>query len=84
MKEQKLNELSTPLLQNQLKSLKVITYMLSGTLLFLFSLIIYLTIKNGFNALTIVPIALLPILILNFNTMNKLKKELKLRDYNNY
>jgi hypothetical protein len=34
-----------------------------------------LIFKNGFSALTVIPIALLPILIININKWNQLKKE---------
>lgn len=76
------------LLKNQ-KSIKTITALLAGMLLFLFAINIFLAFKKGFGALNAVPIALLPIVIINVNTMKEIKKELnsrnisKLRNTNN-
>jgi Na+-transporting methylmalonyl-CoA/oxaloacetate decarboxylase beta subunit len=82
MKNKKWNELSTDeLLKNQ-KSVKVITYMLSGVLLFLFCMTLFLTVTDGFTPLLVVPIALFPILIMNFNTLNEIKKVLTSRNTN--
>lgn len=80
MKQQKISNLNTEELLKLQKSIKVITYMLAATLVFLFSLTLYLTFKNGFNALTIIPVALLPIVFLNLNNLKEIKKELKLRE----
>ena len=82
MKSKKLNELSNEELLKNEKSLKAITYMLAGTLLVLFVAGIVLTFKKGFSALSVIPIALLPILILNFNTLKEVKEETVLLDAN--
>jgi hypothetical protein len=79
MKNNKLNELSNEELLKQEKSLKVITYMLAGMLLVLFITNIILTFKKGFSALFAVPIALLPIVIINLNTLKEIKKVLDSR-----
>lgn len=57
------------------KKMKILTIMLMVAILILFFSSFYLTIKKGFNALSVIPIALLPILIMNINNWNKLKKE---------
>lgn len=80
MKQQKISTLNTEELLKLQKSIKVITYMLAGTLFFLFCFTLYLTFKNGFNALTIIPVALLPIVFLNLNNLKEIKKELKSRE----
>lgn len=80
MKNKKLNELSNEELLKNEKSIKVITYMLTGVLIVLFILTTINTINKGFNSLAVVPIALLPILIMNFNTLNEIKKELNARN----
>ena len=56
--------------------------MLSAVLLFLFCMTLFLSVTKGFTPLLVVPIALLPILILNFNTLNEIKKELTSRNTN--
>ena len=80
MKQQKISKLNNEELLKLQKSIKVITYMLAATLLFLFCLTLFLTIKNGFNALTIIPVALLPTVFLNLNNLKEIKKELKSRE----
>lgn len=61
------------------KMLKGITYGFAVILLFLLGINIFLVVKKGFGATQIVPIALLPILILNLNNLREIKKELKSR-----
>ena len=80
MKQQKISESTKEELLKQQKSVKVITYMLAGTLFVLFCATLFLTIRDGFSALTIIPVALLPILFLNFHNLNEIKKELKSRE----
>jgi hypothetical protein len=82
MKNKKWNALSNDELLKSQKSLKAIAYMLTAALHFLFYVTLFLTIKKGFNALTIVSIALFPILIMNYNTLNEIKKELNSRNTN--
>lgn len=57
------------------KKMKVLTIMLMVAILLLFFSSFFLTIKKGFSALSVIPIALVPILIMNINNWNKLKKE---------
>lgn len=57
------------------KKMKILTIMLMVAILILFFSSFYLTIKKGFSALSVIPIALLPFLIMNINNWNKLKKE---------
>jgi len=66
------------LLKNE-KTIKGLTLAFAVVLIVLFVTIIFLTIKKGFSALSVVPIALLPILIIGLNNWNELKKEIKLR-----
>ncbi|CAM3963950.1 Redox-active disulfide protein 2 [Flavobacterium branchiophilum] len=79
MKNQKLSERNTADLKKSEKSIKTITGILLGMLLVLFMLSLYITFTKGFTALLIIPITLMPIVILNFNTINEIKKELKSR-----
>jgi len=80
MNSKKLNEMSNEELLKQQKLLRVITYMLAGILLLLFTLTTFLSLKKGFSALSVVPIALMPIVILNLNNLKEIKKELKSRN----
>lgn len=79
MKNQKLSEASIHDLKKSEKSIKTITGILLGMLIILFILSLYITFKKGFTSLLIIPIALLPIVIVNFNSINEIKKELKSR-----
>lgn len=73
------SEMSNEELIKTQKSLKIVTYLFGVVLLLLFGLNIYLVANKGFNASNIIPIALLPIFILNMNTLKEMKKELKAR-----
>jgi len=76
MKETKpITEYSDEEIISNEKKVKVLTIMLMVAILLLFLSTMFLTFKKGFSALTVVPIALLPILIMNINNWNKLKKE---------
>ncbi len=80
MKNIKLKDLSIEDLKNKEKSLKLLTGMLIGMLIALFVLSIYTTITKEFTPLLIIPIALLPIVIMNFSTINKIKTEINSRE----
>jgi hypothetical protein len=79
MENKKLQELSTEDLQKQEKSLKMLTALLTTALLIVFITALYTTIQKGFTTLLIIPIALLPIAILNYNNLTAIKKELNER-----
>ena len=66
------------LIRNE-KKIKGICIILSIMIILLLLINIYLTFKRGFNALNVIPIALLPVLIINMNNWNQLKKEKKNR-----
>lgn len=80
MPKEDLQKVSTPDLQKKQKALIVLTTMLAGTLLVLIILAIIQTFSKGIFPLLAVPLALLPILILNFSTVGRIKKELKSRE----
>ncbi len=79
MKNNSLQDLSIEELRKKESITKVVTYMLAGALLLSFSLNIYNSINKGFNALTVVPFAMLPILLINFKNLKDIKNELNLR-----
>ena len=81
MKSKSWSEMSTETLLRQSKTMKIMTGILIGMLLLLFVLNIVMISGKGFNpALMIVPVALLPIVFINVNTVKEIKKELDSRN----
>lgn len=80
MKDKKFANISTEELQKKQKTIKLITGMLAGSLSILFFLTLYITITKEFTSLMIIPIALLPILLLNLNNISEINKVLKSRN----
>ncbi len=80
MKSKNFNEMSTEELVKTKSSMQVITYMLAAVLVVLIAVNIILFMKKGFNASMVVPVALLPILFLNFSNLTKIKKEISSRN----
>lgn len=74
------NEMTTEELIKTQKSLKTVTYLFGVVLLLLFCLNIFLVVNKGFSASNVIPVALLPIFILNMNTLKEIKKELQSRE----
>ena len=79
MKQKSFEDMSTQELEKSKKILSVILGFLLGASLTLLVLGIYITINKGFSPVLILPIAMLPIWIMNFNNLNKIKEELKKR-----
>jgi len=75
MKNKSISEYTNEELIGNEKKIKIITIMLGIAILLLFLSNIVLTFKRGFSAMSVIPIALVPILILNINNWNQLKKE---------
>ncbi len=67
-------------LQQQAKTTKLVTGMLAGMLAVLLVMAILLSIKKGFSTLVVVPFGLLPIVLINVNSLKQIKKELKSRE----
>jgi asparagine N-glycosylation enzyme membrane subunit Stt3 len=76
---QQFSEMSVEKHQQQAKTIKVVTGTLVGMLLVLLVMAIMLSIKKGFSALVIIPFALLPIVLINVNSLKQIKKELESR-----
>jgi hypothetical protein len=70
-----LPKMSIEELNKEQKSTKFITAVLIGA--FIGS--IFLAFQNGFNMLTMIPVFFLPLVIINFNRLKKIKEELRLR-----
>lgn len=71
--------MSAEKLQQQAKTIKVVTGTLAGILLVLLVMAIMLSVKKGFSALVVIPFALLPIVIINITSLKQIKKELESR-----
>lgn len=71
-----LKELSTEDLEKKYKTTSALTYTLAGMLIVLLVLAVYLSIRDGFNALVVVPIALSTIVMTNLRTIKLMKTEL--------
>ncbi len=80
MAGKKLQEMSNEKLLEQKKAIGFLVGLLTGALLTLLAITIYISINQGFTPLLIVPFALLPILFLNVNTLRGIKKELHSRN----
>ncbi|RZL32182.1 MAG: redox-active disulfide protein 2 [Pedobacter sp.] len=79
MTEIKLEDLSNEELLKREKMISAVTYTLAGMLLVLFALAMFLSFTKGFSALSVVPIALMPIVLINLGNIKKIKAERKLR-----
>jgi Flp pilus assembly protein TadB len=79
MKKKKFSEMTVEELIKTQKSFKTVTYLFGVVLLLLFGLNIFLVANKGFSASNVIPIALLPIFILNMNTLKEIKRELESR-----
>ena len=75
-----LNELSNEELKKRIKFLAIILGSFIGVLMILLILAIYISIRDGFSVLLVIPFALSPILIINFNSLKKAKNELLMRN----
>ncbi|MFW0738579.1 MULTISPECIES: redox-active disulfide protein 2 [unclassified Flavobacterium] len=80
MSTKKFSEMTTEELLKSQKMSKTATYSFAVILLLLCIVNIYLVFKKGFSASQVVPIALLPLLVLNFKTLKDIKEELKSRE----
>lgn len=75
-----LSDKSTEELVKSKKTIQVLTSLLAGALLLLFIVNIILSLKKGFSALFIIPIALMPIVIINLSNLKEINSELKSRE----
>lgn len=84
MKAKPLSEYTSKELTQKLKTVTTLTSIFAGALIALFAINIYQSITNKFTALSIIPIALMPILVINIASISKIKAELKSREQNSY
>lgn len=74
-----LSTLSVTELQKRVKTTKTATGLLLGLLFIQFAAGIFLSMKQGFNVFLVVPFAFLPLVIVNFNNVKKIKTEIAKR-----
>ena len=77
--ETNLSSLSTEELNKRVKTTKMVAGLLAGALLMEFAAGIYLTIKGGFSIFLVLPIAFLPIVIINYQNIKKINEEIARR-----
>ncbi|WP_417429824.1 redox-active disulfide protein 2 [Halpernia sp.] len=83
MKDNKLANVSTEKLLKDKKTIKALSGMLAAILILLLLISLFITFTKGFTPLLVIPIALLPILNLNFKNLKEIDKELKQRENSN-
>ena len=77
--EEDLTKLSIEELIKKLKTTKLVSGLLAGMLLVQLAMGIYLTIQDGFSIFVVLPVAFLPILLINFTSIKKIKEEIASR-----
>jgi hypothetical protein len=80
MKGKKPAEMTNEELLKNKKTFSAVTYTLAGMLGVLFCMGIYLSVTKGFSAISVVPIALTPIVVINIKAIKKINKEIKARN----
>ncbi|WP_396194296.1 redox-active disulfide protein 2 [Flavobacterium sp.] len=79
-KQPDLSQLSVEELNKRAKMTKTATIMFGVVLLLQFAIGVYLTLKNGFNVFIIIPVAFLPLMIINMSSLKSIKDELAKRE----
>ncbi|MFN3754882.1 redox-active disulfide protein 2 [Flavobacterium sp.] len=79
-KEPELSTLTVEELEKRAKTTKIASGFLLGVLLVQFAVGVYLTFQQRFNVFVIIPVAFLPLIILNFNNLKKIKEEIAKRN----
>ena len=82
MAKENFSELSTEDLIKKKKTMSYATGVLAGALIMLLLITIYKVINKWFAPLIVLPFALLPTLIINYNQVKSMDKELKSRNLN--
>lgn len=67
-------------LEKRAKTTKTATGMLLGIIIVQFVIGIYLTFKQGFNVFTVIPMAFLPMVFVNYASLKKIKAEIESRN----
>lgn len=78
-KQPELSELSLEELEKRAKMTKFSNIMLCVAVVLQFLVGVFLTYKNGFNVFIILPVAFLPLIIVNFSNLKKVNEEIAKR-----
>lgn len=79
-KEPELSTLTIEQLEKRAKTTKLATGLLLGIIILQFAIGTYLTIDKGFNVFTVIPLAFLPMVIVNYANLKKIKEEITKRN----
>jgi hypothetical protein len=79
-KETNLSTLTVEELKKRAKTTKVASIMLAIIIALQFGIGVFLTISKGFNVFTVIPLAFLPMLMVNFSNIKKIKEEIAKRN----
>ncbi|HLP64886.1 redox-active disulfide protein 2 [Flavobacterium sp.] len=82
MKKEDYSQLTIEELTKKEKTAKTATVMLAVVIVLQFLVGLFLTFKQGFNVFTILPVTFLPILIVNYSIIKKIREEINSRDKN--
>ncbi len=81
MKNQpELSSLTLEELNKRAKTTKMATGLLLGVIILQFAIGTYLTLKQGFNVFTVIPLAFLPMVFVNYANLKKIKEEIAKRN----
>lgn len=80
MKKEDYSQYSTEQLLKREKTAKIATGALFGVILVQLAAGIYLTVQKGFGVFTILPVCFLPILIINYSSIKKIRDEINSRE----
>ncbi|MFY7908897.1 MAG: hypothetical protein ACOVO2_05075 [Emticicia sp.] len=79
MKENPYAKMTLEELETKAKNAKKATSAIVGLLMVAVFAVVFLAIRQGFSAMTVVPSVLLPMLIINLASLNAIQKEIKSR-----
>jgi hypothetical protein len=80
MKQVPLSELSQEELLKKVKTGKIAISALGGLLIVLVAATVYLTYLQGFSVFTVLPVAFLPLFIINVSNLKKIQAEIASRN----
>lgn len=82
MKENPYAKMTLDELNAKAKSLKSMTSIFSSLLLVMTFVGVFLSIRQGFSVFSVLPVAFLPLLVININSIKKIKEEIQSRESN--
>jgi len=79
-KEPELSTLTVEQLTKRAKTTKLATGLLLGIIILQLAIGAYLTFDKGFNVFTVIPLAFLPMVIVNYANLKKINEEIAKRN----